>query len=180
MSTSPSTTEPSNRRLGFTRFLVPHPSFDWYVRAMSIAVAVLGVLFWVCSTIYHRELLAALGIERFVTPDEMARVLRHYTLLSALISGVVVVSTALAVTILSMFLFHRVVGPIYRLENHMRAVVEGRTSDPISFRTDDQLHELGAIYNQLLEHLGVLDEKPETPAVESADDPAGSSRGSVH
>jgi len=43
----------------------------------------------------------------------------------------------------------RIVGPIVRLKNEMRLLIDHQSERPVEFRDDDAWHELATLYNQL-------------------------------
>ena len=43
----------------------------------------------------------------------------------------------------------RIVGPIVRLKNEMRLLIDHRSERPVEFRDDDAWHEVATLYNQL-------------------------------
>ncbi len=58
-----------------------------------------------------------------------------------------------ALLIYGLVLTHRIVGPIYRIMQHMRETAEKKTFSPIEFREKDEFSELSKTYNVLLETL---------------------------
>jgi hypothetical protein len=51
-----------NRRIGWTRFLVPDPAFSWYVRGVGLAAAATALFFAGLLWWYHGKLLDLLGL----------------------------------------------------------------------------------------------------------------------
>ena len=144
----------SNSRIGLSRFMVPHAAFDWYVRAIALSALAFGALTGVASWAYHMELFDALGLSSQVGWPELVA---QYGRLSLLAAGIVAITMSIFVTLVSMFLFHRIVGPVYSLKQHMIAVANGEDVRPLRFRDGDQLSDVGDVYNQLLVSLDVLD-----------------------
>lgn len=151
-----------NHRMGITRFVVPHESFEWYVRAIGLSALGFGAVTGLASWNYHLELFDALGLAgRADWPELVAQ----YGRLSLLAAATVSVVMALFITVVSMFLFHRVMGPVYSLKQHMIAVANGESVRPLRFRESDQLADVCEVYNQLLASLDVIEtEKPEPAA----------------
>jgi len=148
-----------NVRVGRSRFIVPHAAFDWYVRGIALAALVCGAFTGLASWVYHLELFDALGLGNQAGWPELAS---QYGRLSLMAGGVVMITMALFMTLISMFLFHRIVGPIYRLKQHMTAVANGEDVEPLRLRDTDQLADVCDVYNQMLVALDVIDSaKPE-------------------
>jgi hypothetical protein len=143
-----------NARIGISRFMVPHASFDWYVRGIGLSALGFGVVTGITSWAYHMELFDALGL---ASQPGWPELVAQYGRLSMLAAGAVAVTMAMFITLVSMFLFHRIVGPVYRLKLHMIAVANGEDVQPLRFRDGDQLADVGDAYNQLLVALDVLD-----------------------
>lgn len=151
------------QRVGRSRFVVPHESFDWYVRGMALSALACGSFVGVASWYYHQHLFEALGLAQQAGWPELVN---QYARLSMLSAGVVTVASALFITLISMFLFHRIVGPIYRLKMHMIAVCNGEEVSELHFRHNDQLSDVSEVYNKLLLSLDVV--QPEKPADDTA------------
>lgn len=148
-----------NFRLGRSRFIVPHAAFEWYVRGIALAALVCGAFTGLASWVYHLELFDALGLGNQAGWPELAT---QYGRLSLMAGGVVMITMALFMTLISMFLFHRIVGPIYRLKQHMIAVSNGEDVSALRLRDTDQLADVCEVYNKMLLALDVIaDDKPE-------------------
>jgi hypothetical protein len=147
----------SNRRTGLTRFVVPHDSFKWYTRSIALSTLATGAGLAVAMWIYSQHLYTAIGLPPMV--DDPAA-LATYTRLSLISTAVVVVVGTLYITMVSAYLFHRVAGPVYRIEQHMLDVIGGQPVTPLRFRDGDQLVELAATYNQLLQSFDLFEPKP--------------------
>jgi len=155
---------PQNARIGLSRFMVPHESFEWYVRGIGLSALAFGVLTGVASWGYHLQLFDALGLSNQAGWPELVA---QYGRLSLLAAGIVSVVMAMFITLVSMFLFHRVVGPVYRLKQHMIAVANGEDVRALRFRDGDQLADVGDVYNQLLVALDVIDADKSDEATDS-------------
>jgi methyl-accepting chemotaxis protein len=145
------------RRLGMTRFIVPHDSFDWYTRGIAITTLATGSLLAGATWIYHQQLFNAMGLRDVAEHPE---VLDQYARLSLMSTGVVVLVASLYITMMAGFLFHRVAGPIYRLRQHMLTVARGEPVEALSLRAKDQLGDLCDAYNQLLQSQDLIEPKP--------------------
>jgi len=147
----------SNRRTGLTRFVVPHDSFKWFTRSIAISTLATGLGLAFAMWIYSQHLYAAIGLPPMAEdPAALAR----YTRLSMISTAIVVVVGTLYITMVSAYLFHRVAGPVYRIEQHMKDVIDGHPVTPLRFRDGDQLVSLADTYNQLLHAVEVLEPKP--------------------
>jgi methyl-accepting chemotaxis protein len=160
----------ANHRVGLTRFMVPHAAFDWYVRGIALSALGFGALTGVVSWGYHLQLFDALGLGHQAGWPELVA---QYGRLSLLAAGVVSVTSAMFITVVAMFLFHRIVGPVYRMKQHMIAVANGEEVRALRFRDTDQLADVCDVYNRMLVALDVIDEeKPEDAPATGADQTA--------
>jgi nitrogen fixation/metabolism regulation signal transduction histidine kinase len=137
-----------DRRMGLTRFFVPDASF--------IISAFFGVLSWW----YNRRLLESLGVFDAAEYPGMHQAISDYAAYSIAITAIAFVGTVLFVTLLSLFLLHRISGPVYRLKQHMLGIMMGRPAGELKFRKDDQLSDLSATFNEFTHHLGLVEERP--------------------
>jgi hypothetical protein len=81
--------------------------------------------------------------------------------------------TSLAVLFIMTFgglvLSNRVAGPLYRMERHIRDIINGETKRKLRFREHDFFPELAEIYNEMLLKKGVITDEPFVPpAVEKS------------
>ena len=60
------------------------------------------------------------------------------------------------VTALGIVVTHRVAGPIYRIEQDLKRLLQGEKIEPIHIRRRDEFQELVDIINQVIEMLGLL------------------------
>jgi len=154
-----------NRRLGLTRFFVPDASFHWYIRIVGLGALGIGAFFGSLSWWYHHRLLQSLGI---FDNTSIQQAVGDFALYSVIITAIASVGTVLFITLLSLFLLHRIAGPIYRLKQHMLGIMMGRPVSELRFRRDDQLSDLSATFNEFLRHIGQLEDRPEAADVRDA------------
>ncbi|MFT5463098.1 MAG: hypothetical protein ACI8QS_001984 [Planctomycetota bacterium] len=64
-------------------------------------------------------------------------------------------------------LTHRIAGPAYRMEQHLRAILRGEELGICKLRKGDELQGLCDVMNQTITH---LQKKPVTPAEETAEE----------
>ena len=145
-----------DRRLGWTRFFVPDPSFGWYVRGVGVGslVAVVvfsGLLWW-----FHGRLLDVIGLYDLLDEPGVRDAVIRYAKLSLIVTGSSVLGAAVWMVILSVFFLHRIAGPIYRLKAHMLGMIAGDAPKELSFRKTDQLKDLCGLFNEFVEHFGLL------------------------
>lgn len=57
------------------------------------------------------------------------------------------------VFVVSIFLSHKIAGPMYKLKNHLQSIREGGEVKPIFFRNGDNFHEIAEEVNLLMDHL---------------------------
>jgi len=157
MGTTVEEHDPRNRRTGLTRFIVPHAAFRWFTRSIAVSTLATGMGLAVAMWIYSQHLYTAIGLPPMAEdPDVLAR----YTRLSLIGTAVVVLGGTLYGTMVSAYLFHRVAGPVYRIEQHMIDVIDGKPVAPLRFREGDQLIGLAETYNQLLYAVDAVEPKP--------------------
>lgn len=146
-----------NARFGKSRYIVPHPLYNWYMLRIGLAALVLGAAIGSGSWLYHRKIIDATGLYAFVGDPSQ---LTYYNSLLFLMT--VAMSTAVTVVfflLLGGFLFHRVSGPIYRIHNHMQGLIDGKPMTTLKLRQEDQLQDVVETYNQLLQRLSPVPEK---------------------
>ena len=57
------------------------------------------------------------------------------------------------VFVVSIFLSHKIAGPMYKLKNHLQGLREGAEIKPVFFRDGDNFHEIAEEVNLLMDHL---------------------------
>jgi HAMP domain-containing protein len=149
-----------NRRIGLTRFFVPDASFRWYVRGVGLGTLGIGAFFGILSWWYNRRLLESLGVLEVTGNPGVQQAISDYAVYSIVIGAIAAVGTVLFVTLLSLFLLHRISGPIYRLKQHMLGIMMGRPPAEVNFRKEDQLSDLSSTFNEFMRHLGHLEGRP--------------------
>jgi len=158
-----------NQRTGMTRFVVPHESFEWYLRGIGITALATGAILGISSWFYHQRLFQAMGLSEVADPA----IVEQFARLSMLSTVIIMLTSALYITLMAGFLFHRVAGPVYRMKRHMQGVIDGEQTGELQLRETDQLGDVCVTYNQLLYTLEAIEPKPlESTRVE--DDQTGS------
>jgi methyl-accepting chemotaxis protein len=157
----------------WTRLFVPDPTFGWYVRGMLAGVAMGCVVFgWILWNFHgsHVEGISA-GAADPAVRELVVESSRH--LLTA--TAVVALGCLLFVVVMSMYLLHRISGPIYRLRNHIDSIARGGPVHELTFRKDDQLLDLARSFNQMMRRLGKLERigAPQAAADEASSAPVG-------
>lgn len=147
-------------RIGLTRFFVPHPSFNWYIRTVGLGALATGAFFAVSGWFYHQALFDALGLSEILTQLEMSDAVGRYYRTSLVIGVVVTFASTIFVVVISSYVFHRIVGPVYRLQQHMNAIIDGAQPTELHFRASDQLQDVRETFNALMAKLEVLEHKP--------------------
>jgi len=146
-----------NRRVGLTRFFVPDPAFGWYMRAVTLGALATSVGFAALLWWYHGRLLDVLGLYDVLDNPAAHHLVVEYSKLSLVVITLGVVGSAMFVLVMSLYLLHRISGPIYRMKLHMMEMIEGQPPRPLRFRADDQLADLADIFNDFMRHQGLLD-----------------------
>jgi len=123
---------------------------------MAFSALGCGVFVGLVSWLYHMQLFDALGLAHQAGWPELVA---QYGRLSMLAAGVTAVATSLFITVVSTFSFHRIVGPVLNLKQHIIAVTNGEPVQPLCFRATDQLSDVSDLYNRMMVALDVLDEE---------------------
>ena len=81
-------------------------------------------------------------------PSPLALVQRKHevTMLLVLFQGIVLLVTFM----ISIFLSHRIAGPLYKLKKFFREAREGKISDDLHFRKADHFQDVAAEYNNMM------------------------------
>ena len=148
----------TNRRVRWTRFSVPDPSFGWYVRGMTAGVVTGIVVFGGLLWHFHRSLSDRLGLAETAGDQAVQELVLGCSRQALMATGFAVLGGALFVMVVSMFLLHRITGPAYRLKRHMQGIIDGGPVEKLRFRGDDQLRELADTFNELMRQLGRLED----------------------
>jgi hypothetical protein len=148
-----------DRRIAWTRFFVPDPSFSWYVRGVGLGAAATALVFAGLLWWYHGKLLDLLGLYDMLDQPGMQELLLQYSQLSLLITTIAVCTAALFVIMMSLYFLHRIAGPIYRMKVHMMDLMAGTPPRELTFRDGDQLQDLADIFNDFMRHYGLLEQR---------------------
>jgi len=143
-----------------TRFFVPDASFRWYIRSIACGGLGIGAFFGALSWWYNQRLIESLGVSDMLANPGVQHAISEHAVYSLVITAVASAGTILFVTLLSLYLLHRISGPIYRLKQHMLGIMMGRPTTEVGFRKDDQLSDLSATFNDFLRHQGILEKRP--------------------
>jgi hypothetical protein len=146
----------NNHRIGMTRFIVPHESFQWYMRGIGITALATGAILGISSWLYHHRLFQAMGLSELAKPE----IVEQFTRLSMISTVIIMLTSALYITLMAGFLFHRVAGPVFGMKRHMQSVIDGEQMGELKLRATDQLGDLCVTYNQLLYTLEAIEPKP--------------------
>jgi len=57
------------------------------------------------------------------------------------------------ITVTSLYFSHRIAGPIYRLQKHLKGLSEGKVVSPLKFRKSDFFQQLANNFNQFIENI---------------------------
>ena len=115
------------------------------------AVLFAGLLWW-----FHGRLLDVLGLYDYLDEPGVRDAVIRYAKLSLIVTGASVLGAAVWMLFLSVFFLHRIAGPIYRLKAHMMDMIAGDVPKELSFRETDQLKDLSALFNEFVQHFGLL------------------------
>lgn len=153
-------TKTKNARFGKSRYMVPHPLYNWYMMRIGFVALLIGAAIGSGSWLYHRKIIDATGLYIFV--GDPAQQTHYNALLFLMTVAMSIAVTVVFFLLLGGFLFHRVSGPIYRIHNHMQGILNGEALTSLQLRENDQLKDVVESYNQLLQRLDGSKEQPRT------------------
>lgn len=130
-----------NRRVQFTIL-----GFSLGMAVLAIAVIFLQNMY-ALSTFMDADFRELLGDSTLLQMIEEGRKRVRVALLVCSLLILVVL------TVGGILLSNRVVGPIYRLQKHMEAVLRGENVGPVVFRKGDFFQEVGDQYNEVIQTL---------------------------
>ena len=145
-----------NRRFGLTRFAVPSRDFAWHTRGIAISALAIscftaGLAWWTQQRTFY-----SLGFDLFGPNPEAAAQFAKVTLFAdVLLLGI----TCGLMVLSAMFLTHRILGPVFRLQSHMQSILDGKTPSELTLRDTDRLRDVAATYNALLHSLDLIEPK---------------------
>ncbi len=156
-------------KLSFFRrkFLINREFQFWFIMCfVSVAIAVIVAVFLASEYFfwYFTEQGRAAGL---MEGDIFFSFLDRQRLAMTQVLFVLSSFFFISLSMLGLLFSHRIAGPLYRLERHMRAVARGDIASPIRFRSKDFFKELSKAYNEQYDYLkyGL-----EPPSVTSKDD----------
>jgi methyl-accepting chemotaxis protein len=138
-----------------------------FVLSFFLTIFVGAIIFTFIFSIFSAHTItvtyedAILKVDR--TPKALAvEIVRTY--------GVYILLLGLGISLVSLFLSHRIAGPIYRLERSVEEIAKGNLSLKITLRRKDELKELATSMNAMIGALSgqVRDIRGRTDAVENA------------
>ena len=144
-------TKMKNARFGKSRYMVPHPLYNWYLMRIGLVALLIGAAIGSGSWLYHRKIIDATGLYVFV--GDASQLTYYNGVLFLMTVAMSVAFTVVFFLLLGGFLFHRVSGPIYRMHKHMQGIINGQAVTTLQLREEDQLKDVVETYNQLLQRL---------------------------
>jgi hypothetical protein len=138
-----STAPHTNRRKGY----VINPSFQWkYATTIALTVFLLSsILSSVLYLILHQQARA-----RYMNPETYTAQVGLVVLMAAVLFSAV---TAGGVAVWSIFVTHRICGPLYVLQNYFIQLKEGRLPTVRAMRRKDEFKELVSSFADAVEFL---------------------------
>lgn len=139
-----------DQRRGLSRYVVPHSSYRWFVRSTVAGALLSAIILGLSLLAYSRYKMHTLAASGALEDDFFRRMITSYTSdllqLTLLAFGLFVVFMML----LAGYLFHKVAGPIYRLNMYLeRALAEGDSGE-VRFRDGDQLQDVAKLVNRVV------------------------------
>ena len=140
----------SNRR----KVYLINPRFQWRFIGFIAAVSLLAIsLLFVSNVLFFRNMTNE-ALAAGLAPDNpyfdfLAEQKSALSIVYVGVSAVAFVSTV----VLGALYSHRIAGPLYRLNKHMKAIADGAEPAPVSFRRRDQFQELVESFNAMIDRL---------------------------
>lgn len=136
-----------NRRRNW--LILPRFQLSFIYYSIGIAVVVSGIYYASIRYFFHK--FATRALEMGVPSDH---VFFRFLATQSDSMNLIFLSTSLLISAVlvacSLAFSHRVAGPIYKLERHLRGIAEGDEAVPLKFRKDDYFPELAQSVNTLL------------------------------
>ena len=140
----------SNRR----KVYLINPRFQWRFIGFMAVVSLLAIaILFVSNVLFFRNMTQeALGAG--LAPDNpyFDFLKEQKSALSMLYFGVSAVAFVVMMG-LGVLYSHRIAGPLYRLNQHMKAIADGAEPSPVNFRKRDQFQELVESFNAMIARL---------------------------
>ena len=147
-----------NRRIGLSRFTVPHATYAWHVKAFALFALVAGMALGGAIGLHQIQMIKAIGLDELaINPEALETHALKMMIYSVTLSGIAFSCFTLVV---GAFLFHRICGPIYRLKGHMLALLNDQQVHSLKLRETDQLQDIAEVYNSLLVKYQIIKEEP--------------------
>lgn len=147
-----------NQRISLTRYFVPHASSSWFLRGALVTSLLTWGFFSFAAGYFHEAQLKPLAAYPALDAELQSDLVRAAVRSSSVVLG----GAAITFLLFCMYSLHRIVGPLYALQRHMAAIIEGAEPKELSFRSHDRNHDLAWTYNTFLVHAGLM----EPPAAE--------------
>jgi signal transduction histidine kinase len=129
--------------------------FRWMGKIFLLMTAVSIIVGW---TIYYAvwdattTQLKGLVAQAVLTQSQVLPI--SSTIKSSIALGLITRGLILAfiLAVLSIFLTHRIAGPIYKIKKTIRLVYDGRSSERVVLRDHDEFQDLAEELNHLIDH----------------------------
>lgn len=149
-------------RTWWMRFYAPHPTFGWFLRGMILGLVAAVTAFGGALWHFHGRLLQRVGTADVAWDPAVRDLVEAATSDLLRATAISAAGGAVFLIVLSMFLLHRIVGPLPRLERHMREVRQGGAAPSLSVRKQDRLRGTIEAYNDLVREFGGAAAAPAT------------------
>jgi HAMP domain-containing protein len=131
------------------KILLINPKFQLAFLAHTLAVAVVAIGVFYAADLYFFWKFQQMGASLNLPADHgFYEFLREQKMVMNVIFGVTAGVSLCMIALGGLFLSHRVAGPLYRLDQHMKAIAENRHSGEVKFRQGDFFQELAASFNR--------------------------------
>jgi methyl-accepting chemotaxis protein len=131
-----------------------NPRFQWRFIGFMAVVSLLAIaLLFVSNVLFFRNMTQD-ALAAGLAPDNpfFDFLEEQKSSLSMLYFGVSAVAFVLMMG-LGVLYSHRIAGPLYRLNTHMKGIADGAEPAPVKFRRRDQFPELAGNFNAMIARL---------------------------
>ena len=129
-----------------------NPRFQLLMIAFSVGLGVIVTIVLYVANLYLFQSIAGGEYAEFLQDSAMMELIeedvsRFWTSILCAALGVFILLGFAALLI-----SHRIAGPIYKIQKHMKEVISGSQKNECHFRENDFFPELADSYNELLRH----------------------------
>ena len=145
-----------NRR----KILIINPQFQYKLMAYFMGLSLMSIFIFYCSTVYFFYRVKEKGLELDLPTDHLYfKFVSEQVLMMNITFAVASILLLCIIFIGSLYISHRIAGPIYRYTRHVREHLEHGTLKELSFRDGDFFPEIEKEYNDMIHTMISVNEK---------------------